>query len=436
MRVALALAVVAASALAAGADVLDAKALGAAADGQTDDTAALQKALDRAGEAGGTVYLPSGRYLVAGSLTVPTGVCLQGAWRMPHHAAWDKCTTLLATGGAGEEDGPALIELSQSSAVRGITVYYPEQDPHNIRPYPWAIRGRGMHCTVENVTLANAYQGIAMGHEWNELHVIRNVFGCVLRRGVLVDTCTDIGRIENVHFNQHYWLRAGYPGGPDHGQDYLAYRRFMQENLECFIFGKTDWESVKDTFMYCAKIGYKFTDFGRGAMNGQLMGIGADCALYGMWVESIQHMGLVVTNGQFAAFRHPEIKADDDPLPAAVVTADTCAGSVRFVNCTFWGGNAVANLSGSPDSHVGFTDCYVRDWIAYNDVPAVYSDGPRLSVRGCTFVGRGIEVYVGSATPLGFITENTSEDEFNAIVEEPARVYVDHNISLEQRPVE
>ncbi len=51
---------------------------GVAGDGKTDDTAALQAALDAVGVAGGTLELPPGHYLIAGSLSIPTGVCLQG----------------------------------------------------------------------------------------------------------------------------------------------------------------------------------------------------------------------------------------------------------------------------------------------------------------------------------------------------------------------
>ena len=39
-------------------------AAGAKADGASDDTAAIQRALDEAAKTGGRVLLPSGRYLV------------------------------------------------------------------------------------------------------------------------------------------------------------------------------------------------------------------------------------------------------------------------------------------------------------------------------------------------------------------------------------
>src|SRR5882762_10124429 len=52
---------------------------GAKADGKTDDTAAFQKTLDAAAQAGGgTVYAPRGNYFFAGHLTVPNAVTLKG----------------------------------------------------------------------------------------------------------------------------------------------------------------------------------------------------------------------------------------------------------------------------------------------------------------------------------------------------------------------
>jgi hypothetical protein len=44
------------------------QAFGAKADGTTDNTAAIQKALDEAAQAGGKVLVPPGRYLTSGTL--------------------------------------------------------------------------------------------------------------------------------------------------------------------------------------------------------------------------------------------------------------------------------------------------------------------------------------------------------------------------------
>ncbi len=388
--------------------VFAASAFGARGDGRTDDTRAIQAAIDAAGKQGGVVSLAQGQFLIEGSLTIPTGVTLRGAWEAPHHGILTKNTVLLATRGHGSEEGPALIEMQQSSAIEGLTIFHPRQNPNEIVPYPWAIHGTGMHNTIENVTLVNAYNGIAIGPECNELHLIRNVFGCPLRRGIQIDGTTDIGRIENVHFNIHYWKRADAPNGPASESPAEPYRVWVQDHLEAFIFGRTDWESVKDTFTYGAYIGYKFVDMGRGAMNGSLVGIGADGCIYGMRIERIQPMGLLVTNGQFASFRHPEMPPRTcDPPVSNIVTDAGFEGNLSFVNCSTWGGNGVAWLRGGPHGVVRFSDSYFRDWHSYEKGRvAIDADGPALQVRGCAFASGGGKVVLGPKTRAAVISEN------------------------------
>lgn len=112
-------------------------------------------------------------------------------------------TVILATGGRDKEDGPALFELGNSATVQGLTVFYPEQKLDAVHPYAWTFHLQGGDNTVENVTLINSYNGIRIGPEPNVRHRIRSVSGCVLRRGIWLDNCTDIGRIENVQWHCH-----------------------------------------------------------------------------------------------------------------------------------------------------------------------------------------------------------------------------------------
>jgi hypothetical protein len=302
-----------------------------APDVGADQTAAIQAKLNQAAKAGGgEVRLPPGRHVVLGNLTVPTGVALSGSWEAPHHGIVASGTVLEAYAGRGDEAAAAFITLRPSSAVRGLTVFYPRQRLDDIQPYPWTIHGEGMHNTIENVTLVNSYNGIAIGLEHGELHLIRNVFGCVLRRGVFIDNTTDIGRIENVHFNPHYWQRSRCEGAPET----MATAAYMQRNLEAFVFGRTDWQYVANTFVFGAKIGYHFIKTQHGACNGQFVGIGADACQYPVVVDAMQPISLLISNGQFVCIPMP----GNEQIPFVGVTVGTDAvGGVQLVNCSWWG---------------------------------------------------------------------------------------------------
>jgi hypothetical protein len=135
---------------------------GAVADGSSDNTAAFQKAIDAASVSGGTVVVPAGKYILAGSLYLE-GVSLQGENIAPR--SWEPLngTIILATGGRDNEKAPALFEMRNSSAVSGITVFYPGQSVDDIHPYPWTFHigsyspdSTVFDCTIENVTPINS----------------------------------------------------------------------------------------------------------------------------------------------------------------------------------------------------------------------------------------------------------------------------------------
>ncbi len=366
---------------------------GAKADGSSDCTAAIQQTLDQAAQTGGRVLLAPGRYLVKGSLHIAPGVTLQGVTESPVWTAPLKGSIILATGGRAQEDGPALFEMGHSSAVRGITVWYPGQQVTNITPYSWTFHLQGHDNTVENVTLINSYNGIRIGPESNVRHRIRSVYGCVLRRGILVDGCTDIGRIDNVQFHCHWW------SAPEVGGDWKPVHKFMWENCEAFILGRTDWEYVNNTFVFPVNIGYRFIGTSNGACNGQFSGIGADEAQVCVKVEQIQPMGLLISNGQFVCM-HGDQRIE-------VLVDKTCGGSVRLVNCAFWGPARQCVVSHSR-SFVSLSDCYLSSSGRQKNpgVSLVEADGGKLQVRGCSFGSDEPCIALRQGLQQAIITEN------------------------------
>jgi hypothetical protein len=368
----------AAGALAGPLSVMD---FGANRDGVRDDTKAIQAALDSAAQSGGTVFMPAGRYLVTGSIRL-YGVSLRGENLAPRSWTPLNGTVILATGGRDDETAPALFEMRNSSTVSGITVFYPEQFVDDIHPYPWTFRigsdrldELAFDCTIENVTLINSYNGIRTGPSENGRHRINSVFGCVLRRGVYVQSTGDIGRIDNVQFHCHFWSHPETTGG-----DFGKVFKYMQRNLEAFIIGRSDWEYVTNTFVFPAFIGYRFirteTAAGwNGGCNGQFSGIAADATETCVRVDEIQPPGLLITNGQFNSHLAGEA--------TQIIVGPANAGNLRFVNCGFWGPvrhNAFIRGSGN----VSFADCYFSN-NNRTDEFSIVAEGGRVQVHNCTF---------------------------------------------------
>ncbi|GMV97065.1 MAG: hypothetical protein AMXMBFR83_14240 [Phycisphaerae bacterium] len=310
--------------LAAGACLASAVAETSAEEPWDGDSASIQRLLDAAREQGGRVELPAGRYRIDAPLAVPEGVTLIGAWDGPHHAQLNRGTVFHVLAGRGDENGRPALTLNPSSGVRGVTFFYPEQRIPGTLSYPWTIQGHGMHGTVTDCTFVNSYKAIDFGTHANELHVIRNCFGCPLKVGVFIDRCTDIGRIENVHFNPHYWARAGAPGTPR----WNDLRQYLWENLVAFDFVRTDWEYVLNTFCFGAKVGYRFREDRNGTVNGNFLGIGADWCHRAVLVEASQPPGLLITNGEFVGGEGTDVMME--------VTARH-NGVVQLSNCAFWG---------------------------------------------------------------------------------------------------
>lgn len=363
-------------------NVLD---FGASADGKHDDTAAIQKALDRAKDHGPVCYLPAGHYRIEGSLSIPGGVTLTGSGGSVSHSRTPNGTVLLIYGGKGKPDAPPVIVLNWSSVISRVTIHYPEQlPPPNVAAYPWTIQGRGQLCQVLDVTLTNPYMALDFGTYHNELHVIRNVFACPLKVGVYVDQCYDVGRMENIHFNPNFWKRMELePKLPTGGETSEAgidrYHNellgpWLRENLIGFKFGKTDWEYVTNCFVILAKEGFTFDDYGHGPGNALVTQSGSDVGDIAVMVRKSQpHAGVQFANCQFMA---------------TVKIGPENEGPVKISNSGFWEVPATREqvFKEGPGTLI-LNACHFKNWDMKDEGTAcVYAGGGRVSVSNCDFM--------------------------------------------------
>lgn len=368
---------------------------GAKGDGATDDTAAFQKALDTCGKEGGIVFVPTGNYMIKTHISVPDNVTLQGVFTAPTARSQYKGSTLLAVEGKGKADGEPFIFLHTNSVLKGVTVFYPEQDRKSPVAYPWCVRGAGDNCTIMDVLLSNPWQAVDFGTNPCGRHLIQRLYGQPLHKGIFVDKCYDVGRIEDVHF-WPFWEAS-----PE-------MEKLLNSQATAFIFARTDWEFVNNCFCIWYNVGYQFTQFNDGPGNVIMNTSGSDIGPTAVLVNNSQgHAGLVFTNCQFMS--HIEVK-------------ETNTGPIKFSNCGYWGTPGTtthATIKGS--GHVFFNECHFNGWDqAGKGEPCIYADGNGLTVSSCDFMDAGkkqivlgpnskASIVMGSRLRGGAKVENTGK---------------------------
>ncbi len=232
--------------------------LGAVPNQDADSTAVFQQALDAAGQAGGGIVdVPAGRFRINGTLTIPSGVTLQGTYRVPPTAdrrTLEKPdgTVLLAFAGRGSEAGPAFIRLTgRNSAMAGLVIAYPEWKATDVPPVPYppcVASEDSENVGILDCCLLNPYEGIKLVRAHR--HLVRNVTGYPSKRGIFVDECYDIGHIENIHF---------WPFGVAYNPE-DPYCKWVNTEGVAFELARTDWHYVSNTFCFGYGVGYKFSD--------------------------------------------------------------------------------------------------------------------------------------------------------------------------------
>ena len=395
---------------------------GAKGDGKTDDTQAFQKALDSFGSRGGTVYAPDASYLIAGTLNIPQGVTLKGSFESvpSHNGLRDKglpkpgemgTTFLITVNRRKDIEGTPAITINTIGTLRGVLMYWPDQAIDKVpSPYPWGVAMKGKNPALLDVEMLNPYNAIDASH--NERALIRNISGQPLRRGIYVDAIYDIGRIENVHFNPWWSMKP-------------ELYRWQMEHGEAFIFERTDWHYVINTFCYGYNVGYKFgaSQGSVGACNGNFLGIGADACHTAVKVEQSANYGLLITNGEFVAMN------GSDPTMVEVTAANQ--GNVRFSNSAFWGPcNQIAKINGN--GNVSFSDCIFVEWDKVaTGRSAIQVNGGSVSVRGCDFMHDSPQVKIEKAVERVIVTENTIEGKVR-IENNAKRSYINGNLGTEE----
>ncbi|MFO7975315.1 MAG: glycosyl hydrolase family 28-related protein, partial [Candidatus Hydrogenedentota bacterium] len=305
-----------------------------------DNTAAFQKALAAAEHmGGGTVYVPAGYYRFTGSLTVPSRVELRGCFDVPHHTQ-SGGSVLMPVGGRGEENGTPFIQLSENSGMRGLTVWYPEQNLLDMQPYPWTVRSKGPGCWLINVTVSNAWQGVDFWTHSSDGHYISYLGGAYLKRGLFVSKCEGDGWVVDVQMNPHYGLRlpAGLPRPQYDTNAFDAIIDQQRGKLEAMVFGRCANEHIYRTFLYAAYDGIAFRN-DNGGSNARILMHGTDTGSRCAVLNACGETGLEFVLAQLVPLGKYEV--------GAIIAEEEFRGRARFFTSQMWAGNCSARLDGS-----------------------------------------------------------------------------------------
>jgi hypothetical protein len=381
---------------------------GAVGDGITDDSGAFQAAMNAVynsgGFGGGVVYVPAGNYAFYTNIVIPTGVTLHGDW-----ADWTTGTgglvgtTFKVYFGAGETTNAPFITLDSSTALRDVNIWYPNQNPGAITPYPFSI-GLNQDCVVQNVALVNSYQGIeSTPANGGDKHILSTIVGTPLFLGISLNQIFDVCHAEDIRFSPAAWAASLLTNAPVAGG---AYATWMRANGEAMKLLRVDGEMCINTFINGYNVGVE----ANAAPNGQpgvtfYSGSVSNCATALLAQDMPSAFGLMFANftldGDIAIYRtntaddanamfdHCQIIGRKGP---AVSSIGVDWGSwMQFQNCTI--SNAL-NLAGPGVFNVvdstllGATQCMMN------------ASATRAAFTGCTFSPAQNIVNQGSVSNL------------------------------------
>jgi len=341
--------------------------------GATDVTEAIQALLTEAGQnGGGMVYLKPGKYLVNGSLTVPTGVELRGATDYASMPA--PVNTIILVTKAGSATAAATVNLSASSGIRGITFHYPEQMKNNgsnaytYTDYPYMVRSHGSNVYVINVSSHNGSYGVDLATNRSDNHYVDALSGHFFRNAIVVGNGSTNGVIRNyqlnynaiLNANNHPWASWGVaPLTEDEKLNYfhLAMQQQIGQNMVALKVGDVVNQLVYDSFNYGCKYGVQLTTdanlgmglSGTAGANGiRLFGHAVDWSREAIRVEAgsnIQMLNIQVTAFDQKGFDQ-NITAGNGALASGEVynlrMTSSFGGEVTIHNFVEWGPNPAA----------------------------------------------------------------------------------------------
>jgi hypothetical protein len=134
-------------------------------------------------------------------------------------------------------------------------------------------------------------------------------------------------------------------------------------------------------------------------------------------------MGLLISNGEFVSFHGPD--------PTMIRVGAGNKGSVRFVNCAYWGPcNQIAKIAGT--GTVGFSDSIFVQWDRNREGRhALDVESGTVLVRGCEFQMDRPQVRLGPKVRRAVVSDNVIKGKLRVANETGRAVALESNVTDE-----
>jgi len=235
-------------------DLFNVKDYGAVGDGVINDTVAIQQAVAAAvTNGGGIVFVPDGEYLMTGNLNLGVGVELRGnsGGRHDSDTRAELGSLILIDIGKNQPDGTPFITLGDTSGLRGISFFYPDQnytDDNAYDAFPYMVQANGDKNYIIDCFAGNAYQAAELN---GDDHLVEYTFFGGLRSTYRANNCSG-GRIQNCHIKPDFWRDTHLPGNPSENYNLGPFKWDIGKELEAIYLNGCTHYSIMGIFNHAS----------------------------------------------------------------------------------------------------------------------------------------------------------------------------------------
>jgi Pectate lyase superfamily protein len=278
-------------------------AYGAKGDGATDDTAAIQNAINAAASAGGgSVVFNVARYYTTGTFVVPQGVVLCGAIEGPFdvESANPATTAIAPTLLVTNASAPFITLQGLGAGVTDLLFHYPNQvgvTASAPKVYPYTILVNSFGTKVVRSTVSNAYDFLDI--ESGRV-LAQDLYIGAFNIGVNIDHAYDHVTLRNL-LSSVFWDVMGNPSNPPTTID-----NWVLNHGIALVVNRVDSLEVHNLNVFSRFAGILLTDSPDTTQSPRCgFGTGSDIDL-----DSMAGYGIIVTASNAPGFEFTNLDVD------------------------------------------------------------------------------------------------------------------------------